>query len=179
MENIFSTRQRVKILQNIIFKANTISVNNIAKQLKLSKGLVSKYFDILRKEKILKRADGKFLVADSSIVKGIRVLLNVRHININIFKKYSFVRTAGLYGSCAKGDNLEDSDIDLWIKVDDISDGKLASLTSEINKKIIGAKIIFLTDKKIAKLKKEDELFYHSLVFGSIILYGASDGIQI
>lgn len=179
MENIFSTRQRVKILQNIIFKANIISVNNIAKQLKLSKGLVSKYFDILAKEKILKRADGKFLVADSSIVKGIRVLLNVRHINTNIFKKYSFVKTAGLYGSCSKGDNLEDSDVDLWIKVDDVSDAKLASLTSEINKKIRGAKIIFLTDKKIVKLKNEDELFYHSLVFGSIILYGGSDGIQL
>jgi len=179
MENIFSTRQRIKILQNIIFKADTVSVNNIAKQLKLSKGLISKYFDILVKQKILKRADGKFLVADSSMVKGIRILLNVRHINVNIFKKYSFVRAVGLYGSCAKGGNLEDSDIDLWIKVDDVSDAKLATLTSEMSKKISSAKIVFLTDKKIAKLKKEDELFHHSLAFGSIILYGGNDGIQI
>lgn len=31
---------------------------------------------------------------------------------------------------------------------------------------------LFLTTKKIEKMKKEDELFYHSLSFGSIVLYG-------
>ena len=179
MENIFSTKQRLKILQDIIFKSNTISVNIIAKQLRLSKGIISKYFDILANEKVLKRTGGKFLVSDDSLVRGIRVLLNVKNINANIFKKYPFVKVVGLYGSCAKGENLEDSDVDLWIKISDVSDTKLATLTSELNKKINRAKIIFLTDKKIEKLKKEDELFYHSLVFGSIIIYGGSDGIQI
>ncbi len=179
MENIFSTRQRTKILQAIIFKTDSISVNNIANQLRLSKGLISKYFAILARKGILKKVNGKFLVADSSLVKGIKILLNIRNVDLRIFKKYTFIEAVGLYGSCAKGDNFEDSDTDLWIKVDDIRDEKLASLTSEINKKISSAKIIFLTDKKIAKLKEEDELFYHSLAFGSIILYGGSDGIQI
>jgi len=37
----------------IIFKAENISVNNIASQLRLSKGLISKYFDILAKKECL------------------------------------------------------------------------------------------------------------------------------
>jgi len=167
MESIFSTKQRIKILEMVMFKTGTISVNNIANQLRLSKGLVSKYFDILAKMGILKKVNGKLHITDSSLVKGIKILLNIK------------VRSVGLYGSCAKGENSEDSDIDLWIKVTNVSEEKLASLTSKLNKEIKNIKPLFLTDKKIEKAKKEDPLFYHSLVFGSIILYGGKDGIQI
>ena len=75
MENIFSTKERIKILRAIIFITEAVSVNNIAKQLRLSKGLISKYFEILVKNKILRRAKGKFSVTDSSLVKGIKVFL--------------------------------------------------------------------------------------------------------
>ena len=179
MEKIFSTKQRIKILETIVFKTDNVSVNNIANQLKLSKGLVSKYFDILAKRGILKKVNGKLRITDSSPVKGIKILFNIKSIDLNIFKKSSFVRSVGLYGSCAKGENTEDSDIDLWIKVSNVSEEKLAALTSKLNKEIKNVKPLFLTDKKIEKAKKEDPLFYHSLVFGSIILYGGKDGIQI
>jgi len=179
MEKIFSTKQRIKILQAIIFKTGNISVNNIANQLRLSKGLVSKYFDILAKMSVLKRVNGKLRITDSSLVKGIKILLNIKNTDTNIFKRYFFVQAVGLYGSCAKGENIEDSDIDLWIKVSNVNEEKLASLTSRLNKEIKNIKPLFLTDKKIEKAKKEDPLFYHSLAFGSIIIYGGKDGIQI
>ena len=179
MEDIFSTRQRIKILEEVIFKTSSISVNNIAATLKLSKGLVSKYFDILSKEGVLKRTKDKFYVNDSSLVKAIKILLNVKKINTTIFKKYPFVESVGLYGSCAKGENTEDSDIDLWIKVKNTEEERLASLNSELNRKIKDIKVLFLNRKKTEKLKEEDVLFYHSLVFGSIIIYGNKDGIQI
>lgn len=179
MENIFSTKQRIKILQAIIFKTGNISVNNIANQLKLSKGLVSKYFDILAKASILKKVNGKLRITDSSLVKGIKILVNIKNTDTNIFKRFSFVQAVGLYGSCAKGENTEDSDIDLWIKVGNVSEEKLAALTSKLNKAMKNVKPLFLTDKKIEKAKKEDPLFYYSLAFGSIVLYGGKDGIQI
>jgi len=179
MKDIFSTEQRMKILQAIIFRTDNISVNSTASRLKLSKGLVSKYFDILFKKGILKRTNGKLSASNSSLVKGTKILLNIRNIDLRIFKKYSFVRAVGLYGSCAKGENTEDSDTDLWIKVRGMNEEKLASLTSELNRKIKNVKVLFLTDKKIEKLKQEDILFYHSLAFGSIILYGDEDAIQI
>ena len=179
MENIFSTKERIKIIDAVVYKKGSISVNNVASQLRLSKGLVSKYLDILAKEGILKRANGKFIVVESAIGKGIKILLNIRKIPVSLFRKYPFVKSAGLYGSCAKGENNEESDIDLWVKVDDVSEEKLASLSSGLNKKLEKLKLLFLTDKKIEKLKKEDELFYHSLAFGSITIYGEKDGIQI
>lgn len=179
MENIFSTKERIRILDAVIYKEGNISVNSIASQLRLSKGLLSKYLDILAKEGILKRANGKFIVTDSALGKGIKILLNIRKIPLLVLKKHSFVKSAGLYGSCAKGENNEESDIDLWIRIDDVSEEKLAGLSSELNKRLEKLKILFLTDKKIEKLKKEDELFYHSLTFGSITIYGGKDGIQL
>lgn len=179
MEKIFSTKQRIKILETVVFKKGNSSVNNIANQLRLSKGLVSKYFDILTKMGILKKVNGKLRITDSSLVKGIKILLNTKSIELNIFKRFPFVRSVGLYGSCAKGENIEDSDVDLWIKVTNVSEERLATLTSKLNKTTKNIKLLFLTDKKIEKAKKDDPLFYYSLVFGSIILYGGKDGIQI
>lgn len=179
MESIFSTRERIRILKVVIYKKDNISVNNIANQLKLSKGLVSKYFDILVREGIARRSNGKFLINDSSLTRGIRILFNINNINTKIFKKYLFIKSVGLFGSCAKGENTEDSDVDLWIRIVETSEEKQAALTSELNKSIKNLKIQFLTDKKIDKLRKEDKLFYHSLVFGSITIYGEKDGIQL
>lgn len=179
MESLFSTSQRIKILQAVIFRTGSVSVNNIASQLRLSKGLVSKYFQILLKEQILKKEKGKLVVADNTSVKAVKILLNLRRIDTRIFSKYPFVTAAGLYGSCARGENTEDSDVDLWVRVKDAEETKIASLTSEINKKIKNAKLLFLSDKKIEKLRKEDIMFYHSLSFGSIILYGDKDAVSV
>jgi predicted nucleotidyltransferase len=179
MESLFSTSQRIKILQTVIFRSGSVSVNNIASQLRLSKGLVSKYFQILLKEQILKKEKGKLVVADNTSVKAVKILLNLRRIDTRIFSKYPFVTAVGLYGSCARGENTEDSDVDLWVRVKDVEETKIASLTSEINKKIKNAKLLFLSDKKIEKLRKEDIMFYHSLSFGSIILYGDKDAASV
>ncbi|MBU4149370.1 MAG: nucleotidyltransferase domain-containing protein, partial [Candidatus Omnitrophica bacterium] len=149
MEKIFSTKQRIKILETVVFKKGNSSVNNIANQLRLSKGLVSKYFDILTKMGILKKVNGKLRITDSSLVKGIKILLNTKSIELNIFKRFPFVRSVGLYGSCAKGENTEDSDVDLWIKVTNVSEERLATLTSKLNKTTKNIKLLFLTDKKI------------------------------
>jgi predicted nucleotidyltransferase len=179
MESLFSTSQRIKILGAVIFRTGSVSVNNIASQLGLSKGLVSKYFQILLKEQILKKEKGKLVVADNASVKSVKILLNVRRIDTRIFSKYPFVTAVGFYGSCARGENTEDSDVDLWVRVKDVEESKLASLTSEVNKKIKNAKLLFLSDKKIEKLRKEDIMFYHSLSFGSIILYGDKDAVSV
>jgi len=120
MESLFSTSQRIKILEAVIFRTDSVSVNNIASQLKLSKGLVSKYFQILLKEQILKKEKGKLVVADNASVKAVKILLNVRRIDTRTFGKYPFVTAVGLYGSCARGENTEDSDVDLWVRVKDV-----------------------------------------------------------
>lgn len=177
MNKIFSTKERIKILNSIILNKNLLSVNAIASNLKLSKGFVSLYFGILKKNGIIKKVNEKYQIIDSGMIRAIRILLTITNIDISIFKKYSFVKSAGLYGSCAKGENTEKSDMDVWVKINDVGDEKIASLTTEINKKIKKAKPLFLTERKLEKIKKDDELFYHSLAFCSIILYGEKNAI--
>jgi len=179
MEDIFSTKQRIKLLKAIILKTDNISVNNIASQQKLSKGLVSKYFDILLRKNILKKINGKFIIVESPLVKAIKICLTINSINTKLFNKYPFVKGVGLYGSGAKGENTAESDVDLWIRIENTGESQLAHLTSELNKRISDVKILFLTEKKIKKLKEDDALFYNALVFGSIVLLGDRDGIQI
>ena len=179
MENIFSTKERIKILKAVIYTKEIISVNSLAGRLKLSKGLVSKYLDILVKESVLKRLNGKFMVANSAATKSFKIMLNIKKIPINILKRYAFIKAAGIYGSCAKGENNEESDVDIWIMIDEASDQQLAEFSARFKKKVEQANLLFLTDKKIEKIKKEDSLFYHSLVFGSINIYGGDHGIQI
>lgn len=179
MESIFSTKERLKILKTVIFSVQPISVNVVAAGLKISKGLVSKYLDVLLREGIAKKSNGKYLIVNSPLTKAAKILLNIMGIDIGIFKKFDFVEAAGLYGSCAKGENTDESDVDLWVKIKDVSDEKAASLTATMNKKIKNIKLLFLTPKKIEKMKKDDALFYHSLSFGSIVLYGDKDALQL
>jgi len=177
MNKIFSTKERIKILNSIILNKNLLSVNTIASNLELSKGFVSLYFAVLEKNGIIKKVNEKYQIIDSGMIRAIRILLTIANIDISIFKKYSFIKSVGLYGSCTKGENTEESDTDIWVKIDDTGDEKISSLTSEINKRIKKAKLLFLTDRKLEIIKKDDELFYHSLVFGSIILYGEENVI--
>jgi predicted nucleotidyltransferase len=179
MESVFSTKERIKILRAVIFSNQPISVNFIAATLKISKGLVSKYLDVLLKEGIAKKSNGKYLIVNSPITKASKILLNITGIDAGVFKKFDFVEAVGIYGSCVKGENTDESDVDLWVKIKDTSDAKAAFLTATMNKKIKNVKPLFLTTEKIAKMKKDDMLFYHSLSFGSIVLYGDKDALQL
>src|SRR3989344_4897265 len=168
LENVFSTEERVVIIKNILYLEREFGVNEIANKSKLSKGLVSKYFNILLKEVIIKKANRKFLVDDNT--RSLKILLNIQKIDINIFKRYDFVKAVGLYGSCAKGTNTENSDVDIWIKIENGNQEDTINLTSNLLKTVDNVKILLLDDKKLDILKKEDTLFYYSLYFGSIII---------
>ncbi|HEY9206054.1 MAG TPA: nucleotidyltransferase domain-containing protein [Candidatus Methanoperedens sp.] len=169
---LLSTRERVKILKFVLYKTGTFGVSDVSRELKLSKGLVSKFFDILIKEKVLRKLNKGFQVLDNLNTHAIKIFLNVESFNVNIFKKFKFIRAAGIYGSFAKGTNTEESDIDIWIIVDRTNEEDLAKLTNELKKKYVNIKPLYLTKEKIETLKREDAVFYHSLVFGSINVYG-------
>jgi len=176
IEKLFSTKERIEILSRVIYSADHLSVNRTAKDVKLSKSLVSKYFYSLTKEGVLKRSNGKFLVQNNIKTRAIRILLNLNIFDTDFFKKYKFVKSVGIYGSFVKGTNTEDSDIDLWIFIDRTKEESLAKLTSELKKTFGNVKPLYLTKEKIELLKKEDMTFYYSILFGSITLYG--DGIE-
>lgn len=176
-EKLFSTKERIAILQDVIFSEKEIGVNEVAKRLGLTKGMISKYLDILVTENLLERKHTKFIIKNTIETKILKIIFNLQGINTGIFRRYKFVEAAGLYGSCAKGTNTSSSDTDVWIKIHKTDNEKLAKLTSELRKNIKNVKILILDDKKLETLKKDDPLFYYSLFFGSVIVYGEENTI--
>ena len=172
---IFSTAQRVKILEKVIYQTGHLSVSTVARELKLSKGLVSKYFSILSKQAILRECKNKFSISDSYQAKAAKLLFNLARLRPDIFSRYKFVIAAGIFGSCAKGENTEESDIDLWIKTKDAKEEELAVLSRQLKQRFRNLKVLFLTADKIKNMREKDPLFYYSLSFGSISLYGEKD----
>ena len=104
-------------------------------------------------------------------------MLNIQRIKTAILSRYRFVKAAGLYGSCSKGTNTDSSDTDLWITIEKTSNEKLAQLTAELRKHIRNVKLLVLDEHKVQTLKKEDPLFYHSLFFGSVTVYGQENAL--
>ncbi|MCD6573376.1 MAG: nucleotidyltransferase domain-containing protein, partial [Thermoplasmata archaeon] len=65
LNRLFSTRERLKILSVILYKKDDISITDVSREARVSKGLVSNFFKILLKEKILRRKGRKFRVGDA------------------------------------------------------------------------------------------------------------------
>jgi predicted nucleotidyltransferase len=168
IHKLLSSKERVKILKSILYKTGPLSVNKTAKELSLSKALISQFFTTLRKEGILNK---KNEIKSSVKTKSLKILLNLSEIDIKIFDK-PFIISAGLYGSFIKGENTDDSDIDVWILTEKAKEEQLANLTNELNKEYKNIRPLYLTRDKLSALKDKDKLFYHSLVFGSITIYG-------
>ena len=173
LNRLFSTRERLKILSVILYKKDDISITDVSREARVSKGLVSNFFKILLKEKILRRKGRKFRVGDAPKVKALKILFNLYKVDENLFKKYNFIRGAGIYGSFLRGENNEESDIDMWILIDNkASQEELARFSKELKRKYGNVSPIYLTENKLKKLKEKDKVFYYSLVFGSITIYG-------
>ncbi|HEC87527.1 MAG TPA: winged helix-turn-helix transcriptional regulator [Thermoplasmatales archaeon] len=172
MHQLFSTEERIKILANILYKEGEIGITEVAREVGVSKGLVSSFFRILTREKILSKRKRRFMVNDNARVKALKILFNLYKFDENLFRKFDFVRGAGLYGSFVKGENSTDSDIDMWILIDKASEEELARLSRKLKEKYGKVRPLYLTKRKLRLLKEKDEVFYHALAFGSIPIYG-------
>lgn len=172
ISNLLSTREREHILNDILFKQGDISVADVSRRLNISKGFISKFFSLLSKEKIIKKLKIKYVVLDNLKVRMLRILFNLKLFAGFNFGKYTFIRGAGIYGSCAKGENTEDSDMDIWVKIDIKNGEELAKVTGSLKRLSGRISPLYLTKNKIEVLKREDPLFYRSIVHGSIKLYG-------
>lgn len=168
INSLLSSKERIKILSYILYKTEPLSVNKTAKELNLSKALISQFFQTLKKEKIM---NNKNRTTSNLNTKALKILLNLNSFNTKIFNK-QFIKAAGLYGSFIKGENSEESDIDLWVLTENAKEEQLAKLTNELKEKYRNIKPLYLTKEKLQILKNKDGLFYHSLVFGSVTIHG-------
>jgi predicted nucleotidyltransferase len=169
---LFKTDERVRMLENILEKYQ-FTVKDISTDSNVSKGLVSRYLDSMKKDGLLKRSGRTYQVKDQSYTRALKIILNLEKIKWDEISP-KWITSAGLYGSWASGTNKEDSDLDIWIKVDQYpSEDDLNNLykilkertSSELN-------ILILTTEKLDSLKENDVPFYNSLKEGSLILEG-------
>jgi len=169
---ILSSKERQKILEDILYKEKAFRVGRVSSRLNLSKGLISEFFNLLVGEGILRKKGTEFIVQDNLCVSALKVLLNLNGFNPNIFREYKFVIGAGFFGSFVKGENTESSDIDLYVLVEDTTEDNLAKITKKLKKENSKINPLYLNREKINHLKDNDTVFYHSLVFGSVRIYG-------
>ena len=174
MATLFS-REREKIVEYVLSNpTEKAKVRELAKRLKLSPAHVSRTLRILTKDDFFKE---NAVDMSNPYVRALKIFLNLKKLKekgiIKMLKKIE-VLGAGMYGSWSNGTNNEDSDLDVWIKVrKHPGERKVAAVSSDV-RKILGrnVQILVLTPERIDRLKKEDPIFYYSLVFGSMTLYG-------
>jgi len=176
INEVFSTQQRLTILKNIIFKDECIGVTETSRGSKISKGLVSKYLNLLVEENILEKNNSLFRVKNTTSTKALKILLTLTSINTDLFKENPVIQSAGIYGSTVKGTNTKDSDIDLWILHRPASTAELSKITKELTTQH-NIKPLYLTVEKIEELRTNDPVFYYNLLFSSITLYG--EGLEV
>ena len=106
------------------------------------------------------------------MTRTMKILMNVFSLDFEMPKDIN-IEGIGVYGSYAKGTNTSDSDIDIWIKsAKQPDEEKIAKFNSDLRRKLGNVKLLILTEDRIERLKKDDPVFYYSLLYGSIILKG-------
>ncbi|MEW5996905.1 MAG: nucleotidyltransferase domain-containing protein [Candidatus Micrarchaeota archaeon] len=171
---LLSTKERVEIVKETVFSPEPVTVSGIAKKTGISKSAVSGLLGLMVKEKIMGRKGLAFVPLQTPQAVAVRLLFNVSAFEPGLFS-YPFVKAAGLYGSWAKGANTSESDVDIWVRVERAKTDELASMRRRIADAFPRAKVLFLDGEKIRSIREKNPLFYNSLAFGSIMLYGGVD----
>ena len=168
----------IKIVRGIIRKRGEFSISEIARGLKISSSTSKEALDFLFSQNILsKREVGKnilFKVQDSFMTKQVKILYSLSEINASgiveeIISKNKDVLSIVVYGSVARGDDDETSDIDLLIisRKDNILNGlkKEKNLGREVT-------IIGYTYKEWKEKAEKDKVFYDNAIIDCIPIFG-------
>ncbi|MDI6739283.1 MAG: hypothetical protein QME74_02850, partial [Candidatus Edwardsbacteria bacterium] len=171
--DILDSKKKRSIARTALLSEGLISVNDIARRTKSSRSFVSEFCGLLSKQGILRARNGKYALHQGTAVDRLRLITNISELPPEAyFARYANVEAVGIYGSWVKGSNTAHSDADIWIKTKTRDLGRTLKLSGALKKKLGDVNILYLTPAKLKALKERDPVFYHSLVFGSLILYG-------
>lgn len=168
----------IKVIRGVIRQNNEFSLRDVARKLKISPSTSKEALDFLLSQKILeKRKLGKnhlFKVKNHYLTKQIRVLYTLSELSSanfveEIIAKCPDTLSIGLYGSAAKGEDDNNSDIDVLL----ISRKKLA-VPELINDRKINREVSIAsyTYKEWKEKAENDKVFYTSVILNYIQLYG-------
>jgi predicted nucleotidyltransferase len=145
LEKLFTSKARVKILELLMFDPlSEFHLREIARRTRVSPPYVKKELDQLKKIGLVKdSAQGNLKLyrinKESPIIEDIkRIFLKTDSLGGLLTKELSDlgkIKFALIYGSFARGDETETSDIDLMI-IGEIDEEKLVTLIGNIERKI-------------------------------------------
>jgi len=172
---LLSTKEREKILGYILeHPSEKINMNGLARKLNLSPGQIHKYVSILRKTGLV----SKDRLQELPITSALRLLWNLLRIQKEeliqtLNRHFPKSKGIGIFGSWARGSNLEESDLDIWIKMEkEPGDLELAKARKELERKMgVSVDITVVTPQRLEYFKQKSDAFYFSL-YNGILMWG-------
>lgn len=145
----------------------------LVRRLEIGLGSASRYLGILEKEElVIKEAKGKLSIykanMENPLLKELKVVFTIMEIDEMIKDLRKVSSQLILFGSCAHGEDSEESDIDLFILS---NKGKQINKTIEGYQNKIKRKIspIIVNDTELRTLKQKDKPFYSRIKKGRIL----------
>lgn len=158
-------------------------VRELAKELNLSLGPVSETLKELECEGVLVRKEKGRMVTyranmESSVLREMKIIITLLELRELLKELEKTALRVILFGSCARGDDTFESDIDLLIETDEKGPASSAVNSSEF---IEGRKLsaIILSPGEFRALKKNDKPFYERVMQGKTLLRKDEDEIAI
>jgi len=153
------------ILNFLLKQQNELHTREIARKTGLSLGFVSRFLNALSRQELIlltKKGRMKFYRANilHPLIKQLKILITISSLMplINNLKPLS--RRIILFGICAHGENLPESDIDLFI---------LTNYSQEVRIKLSqNPKIVpvIMNSKEFAEFRKKDASLYEQIIRG-------------
>ncbi|MGI6587388.1 MAG: nucleotidyltransferase domain-containing protein [Peptococcia bacterium] len=148
-------------------KSKEVAASNISKHLGLSIGSV---YNILKEfnnagliigEKI-GRATIYEPIRSNPLLKQFRIFDNLLFLNNLVQQLKNFTRKIILFGSCARGDDTIESDLDLFLLVDEELQPKVRGIISDYpSEREINAVII--DSAELLEMQSKDQVFYEEI----------------
>jgi len=171
LSELFKTEKRLDILYYSLY-ANDFTVTEVSRRTGVTKGLVSRFLDYMHSQGLLRRERNRFEVIDSAKTRAVKSLLNIARIDTEALHK-DWVKSLGLFGSWALGSNTIESDVDIWVMVDERpAEFELARLQNEIGAMTFSEVNLITITPEYLKVLRQDEPFFHSLMKTSSVLIG-------
>jgi len=165
VNELLGNKNLIKILYFLIDTEEELSQTKIKNKIRISKATLIKWLNYLEKNDFVSvKIEGVSklykLNKDNVILKQFKILNNIAKISeLDNLKKGNNLKIY-LYGSCARGEDSKESDIDLLIigniKRHDIID-EINRLSKKLNKKIT---IQIFNELEWANMEKKDKAFY-------------------
>jgi len=177
MRKILIATNQQKVLDFLIqYPGNEFLEKEIQKATKISKsGVNFALRDLVKTGLINKQKRGKIsfysITFDHPIVKQLKVLKTLLNLEPLMKKIKKLSKKIILYGSCSRGENTSESDVDLFIVTNNYNLISEAMKKDKLNERI---KLIMRSPLEYVEMEKTDPTFYKEVELG-IILWKSKD----